>query len=152
MRRPQTIVSGVERAGTATNPSNARGAVADNFVASDQERRSEIERTLHESERQFRLLVESVADYAIFMLDTEGRIVTWNSGAARVKGYDAAEIIGHDHSRFYTEDDRAKGLPAQDRKSTRLNSSHSQISYAVFCLKKKKTKLHVQLWSNSRRH
>jgi PAS domain S-box-containing protein len=86
--------------------------VADNIIASDQERRSEIERTLHESERQFRLLVDSVADYAIFMLDTDGRIVTWNSGAARIKGYDAGEIIGHDHSRFYTEEDRVKGLPA----------------------------------------
>jgi PAS domain S-box-containing protein len=86
--------------------------VADNITASDRERRLEIERTLHESGRQFRLLVDSVVDYAIFMLDTDGRVVTWNSGAARIKGYDAGEIIGHDHSRFYTQEDRAKGVPA----------------------------------------
>jgi PAS domain S-box-containing protein len=105
--------------------------VADNPVASDQERRSEIERTLHESERQFRLLVESVADYAIFMLDTEGRIVTWNSGAARIKGYDAADIIGHDHSRFYTEEDRAKGMPALALKSAREHGRHESEGWRV---------------------
>jgi PAS domain S-box-containing protein len=105
--------------------------VADNLVASDQERRSEIERTLHESERQFRLLVESVADYAIFMLNVEGRIVTWNSGAARIKGYDAADIIGHDHSRFYTEEDRALGLPAQALQSARVHGRHEAEGWRV---------------------
>ena len=105
--------------------------MADHLVASDQERRSEIERTLHESERQFRLLVNSVVDYAIFMLDTEGRVVTWNSGAARIKGYDAADIIGHDHSRFYTEEDRAKGLPAQALQSAREHSRHEAEGWRV---------------------
>ena len=105
--------------------------MADNIVASDQERRSEIERTLHESERQFRLLVDSVADYAIFMLDTDGRIVTWNSGAARIKGYDAGEIIGHDHSRFYTEEDRANGLPATALATARERGRHEAEGWRV---------------------
>jgi PAS domain S-box-containing protein len=66
---------------------------------------------LTESERQFRHLVESVADYAIFMLDTEGIVSSWNLGAQRTKGYTAEEIIGEHFSRFYTEEDRESGLP-----------------------------------------
>jgi PAS domain S-box-containing protein len=54
-------------------------------------------------EARFRLLVESVKDYAIFMLDPTGRVVTWNNGARRIKGYDAGEIIGQHFSRFYEE-------------------------------------------------
>jgi PAS domain S-box-containing protein len=87
------------------------GIVADDRAASDQERHGDIERTLRDSERQFRLLVESVVDYAIFMLSVDGRIVSWNNGATRIKGYAASEIVGQDHSRFYTEEDRAKGVP-----------------------------------------
>jgi PAS domain S-box-containing protein len=66
---------------------------------------------LHESERQFRHLVESVADYAIFLLDAEGVVTSWNTGAERIKGYTAAEIIGQHFSTFYTEEDRGSGLP-----------------------------------------
>ncbi len=105
--------------------------MADHLVASDRERRSEIERTLHDSERQFRLLVDSVADYAFFMLDIEGRVVTWNRGAARIKGYDAADIIGHDHSRFYTEEDRTLGQPAQALQSAREHGRHEAEGWRV---------------------
>ncbi len=62
-------------------------------------------------ERQFRLLVQSVVDYAIFMLDPTGVIRSWNAGAARMKGYAADEIIGRHFSSFYTEEDRAAGMP-----------------------------------------
>jgi PAS domain S-box-containing protein len=64
------------------------------------------------SEEQFRLLIQGVTDYAIYMLDPEGRISSWNAGAERIKGYSPAEIIGEHFSRFYTEEDRAAGLPA----------------------------------------
>src|SRR5204862_2169703 len=57
--------------------------------------------TVSESERRFRLMIEHVVDYAIFMLDTEGRITTWNAGAQRIKGFAADEIIGQHFSRFY---------------------------------------------------
>src|SRR5579862_8089554 len=67
-------------------------------------------------ERAYERLVQSVVDYAIFMLDPQGRVATWNPGAHRIKGYSSEEIIGEHFSRFYTE---------KDRKSTRLNSSHS---------------------------
>jgi PAS domain S-box-containing protein len=66
---------------------------------------------LAETERRFHLLIDAVTDYAIFMLDTAGNVVSWNPGAERIKGYSSAEIIGHHFSRFYTEDDRQIGLP-----------------------------------------
>src|SRR5215211_2343299 len=62
---------------------------------------------------QFRLLVDAVKDYAIFLLDPEGRVVSWNAGAERIKGYTAEEILGQHFSRFYEPDDVAAGLPAQ---------------------------------------
>ena len=58
------------------------------------------------------LLIESVLDYAIFMLDREGHVVSWNPGAERIKGYTASEIIGQHFSRFYTEEDLLAGIPA----------------------------------------
>jgi PAS domain S-box-containing protein len=66
---------------------------------------------LKESERTFRLLVEGVSDYAICMLDTNGRVANWNAGASRIKGYARSEIIGEHFSKFYTEEARAAGLP-----------------------------------------
>jgi PAS domain S-box-containing protein len=66
-------------------------------------------RGLDETERRFRLLVESVKDYAIFMLDAQGYIATWNIGAERIKGYRAAEIVGRHFSSFYLPDEVASG-------------------------------------------
>jgi PAS domain S-box-containing protein len=62
-------------------------------------------------EGRYRMLVESITDYAIYMLDLDGRVTNWNAGARRFKGYTAAEIIGEHFSRFYLEEDRASGLP-----------------------------------------
>lgn len=71
------------------------------------------ELALRESEQRFRLLVSGVTDYAIYMLDLDGRINSWNAGAERFKGYQAAEILGHHFSTFYTAEDRAAGRPAR---------------------------------------
>ena len=60
---------------------------------------------------RFELLVQSVTDYAIYMLDPNGTVTSWNAGAERFKGYSSAEIIGQHFSRFYPEDDRAAGIP-----------------------------------------
>ncbi|HYZ42250.1 MAG TPA: PAS domain S-box protein, partial [Stellaceae bacterium] len=79
-----------------------------------EERTQELEETsakLHESEREFRILVQGVTDYAIFMLDPHGVVTSWNPGAERIKGYNRHEIIGRHFSCFYTEEDRAAGLP-----------------------------------------
>jgi len=67
--------------------------------------------SLRESERVYRLLVESVADYAIFLLDPEGFVQTWNRGAKRLKGYSEEEIVGEHFSTFYTEKDKARRYP-----------------------------------------
>jgi PAS domain S-box-containing protein len=66
---------------------------------------------LAETERRFQLLIDAVTDYAIYMLDKAGNVVSWNPGAERIKGYSAGEIIGQHFSRFYTEDDRRQGVP-----------------------------------------
>ncbi|HET7817146.1 MAG TPA: PAS domain S-box protein [Sphingomicrobium sp.] len=73
--------------------------------------RREQERALYESEQRFRMLVQGVRDYAIYMLDTDGRVTNWNAGAEAIKGYSADEIVGQHFSRFYTEEDRARGEP-----------------------------------------
>ncbi|KMO37832.1 chemotaxis protein CheY [Methylobacterium tarhaniae] len=67
---------------------------------------------LRASEERYRLLLESVTDYAIFMLDRDGVVANWNTGARRIKGYEAEEIVGQHFSRFYTAEDRAAGVPA----------------------------------------
>ena len=71
------------------------------------------QRDLFESERSFRLLVEGVVDYALYMLDPTGIITSWNIGGQRIKGYTADEILGQHFSRFYTAADRANGKPAR---------------------------------------
>ena len=68
---------------------------------------------LRESDRQLRLFMNGVTDYALIMLDLNGIITSWNAGAERIKGYKAEEIIGHHFARFYTEADRVAGLPAR---------------------------------------
>ena len=65
----------------------------------------------NQSEAQFRLLVRNVTDYAIFMLDPDGVVSSWNLGAERIKGYRPEEIVGQHFSKFYTEEDRASGMP-----------------------------------------
>jgi PAS domain S-box-containing protein len=74
------------------------------------ERRAAFE-AMQNSERQLRLLVQSVSDYAIYMLDAAGNVTNWNLGAERIKGYGAEEIVGQHFSKFYTPEDRASGEP-----------------------------------------
>ncbi len=80
-------------------------------VTRDLTERRLAEAALKKTEQQFRLLVQGVTDYAIFMLDPEGRVSNWNPGAQRIKGYLPEDIIGSHFSRFYTEEDRARGEP-----------------------------------------
>ena len=78
------------------------------------------EQAVRESEERFRLLVEQVQDYAIFLLDPDGRIVSWNAGAQRIKGYTAQEIIGEHFSRFYPAEALDVGKPEQELVVARL--------------------------------
>jgi PAS domain S-box-containing protein len=82
-------------------------------ITRDITERVEAQNALLESERRFRILVEGVIDYAIFMLDPSGIVVNWNAGAERLKGYTAEEVIGQHFSKFYTQQDRAVGLPGR---------------------------------------
>jgi PAS domain S-box-containing protein len=78
-----------------------------------------LERNLYESERNFRLLVEGITDYAIYMLDPEGHVANWNKGAERIKGYKAKEIVGKHFSVFYTPEDRAADRPRKALETAR---------------------------------
>ncbi|WP_428413479.1 PAS domain S-box protein [Pararhizobium sp.] len=80
-------------------------------ITRDLSERKIAKEVLRRSEEQFRLLVQGVTDYAIYMLTPEGEVSSWNPGAQRIKGYEPSEIIGQHFSRFYTEEDRAAELP-----------------------------------------
>jgi PAS domain S-box-containing protein len=77
------------------------------------------QRGLFDGERRFRLLVEGVVDYAIYMLDPDGIVTNWNAGAKRIKGYDAAEVVGRHFGMFYLPEDREAGLPIRSLETAR---------------------------------
>jgi diguanylate cyclase (GGDEF)-like protein/PAS domain S-box-containing protein len=77
------------------------------------------ERKLSESEDRFRLLVQSITDYAIYMIDTDGIVTNWNPGAQRFKGYTADEIVGRNFECFYTQEDRSSRLPQRAMETAR---------------------------------
>ncbi|HEU6448011.1 MAG TPA: PAS domain S-box protein [Verrucomicrobiae bacterium] len=87
------------------------GIAAIIFLRRDLAARRRVERSLRQSEERLRSMVDSVKDYAIFMLDTHGRIISWNTGAQNIKGYTAGEIIGQHFSKFYTKESAEDGLP-----------------------------------------
>ena len=91
----------------------------------------EAERALFTSEQRFRMLVQSVRDYAIYMLDPDGCITNWNAGAAAIKGYTADEIVGQNFSRFYTAEDQARGEPARALATARREGKYENEAWRV---------------------
>jgi len=83
------------------------------------------------SEEKFRLLVEGAQDYAIFMLDTEGRVSSWNPGAERIKGYEANEILGQHFSRFYTQEDIDRGKPDNELKVAKAEGRYEEEGWRI---------------------
>ena len=69
---------------------------------------------VHDTAEQFHILVDSVEEYAIYLLDPNGNVITWNTGAEKIKGYSAEEIIGKNFASFYTADDVAAGKPQRN--------------------------------------
>jgi PAS domain S-box-containing protein len=90
-------------------------------VTRDLTERRNTEERLRLSEERFRALIDGVQDYSIFMLDVEGRIVTWNGGAERITGYRAEEIVGKSFETFYLPEDVAAGRPAAELRMATLN-------------------------------
>lgn len=86
---------------------------------------------LHRTEEKFRLLVAAVEEYAVFMLDTDGRVMSWNAGARRIKGYEADEIIGNDFRVFYPEDQRFTGHPQHNLQAALRDGSYTEEGWRV---------------------
>jgi PAS domain S-box-containing protein len=90
-----------------------------------------VELARHASDERFRLLVGGVKDCAIYMLDPQGQVIEWNPGAERIKGYAANEIVGQHFSRFYTEEDRAAGLPQRALEAALKHGRHEEEAWRV---------------------
>jgi len=89
------------------------------------------QQALLESERRFRILVQGVTDYAIYMLDPEGKVTNWNAGAQRIKGYAPDDIIGSHFSSFYTPEDFAAGVPARALETARATGRYEAEGWRV---------------------
>jgi PAS domain S-box-containing protein len=100
-------------------------------ITRDITQKKEAERALYESEQRFRLLVQGVRDYAIYMLDRGGHVTNWNPGAQAIKGYAEDEIVGEHFSRFYTEEDRARGVPAHALKTALREGKYEKQAWRV---------------------
>lgn len=100
-------------------------------VTRDITERQAAEEALRQSEQQFRLLVQGVTDYAIYMLDPTGHVTNWNAGAQRIKGYTKDEVVGSHFSRFYTEEDRAVGLPDRALHIARIEGRFEQEGWRI---------------------
>ncbi|HXV00400.1 MAG TPA: PAS domain S-box protein [Caulobacteraceae bacterium] len=101
------------------------------IVTRDLSQRRAAAETLRRTEEQFRLLVQGVTDYAIYMIDPAGRVTNWNAGAERIKGYRAEEIIGDNFSRFYTAEDRAAGAPEVALRTARCEGRFEKEGWRV---------------------
>ena len=86
---------------------------------------------LFESEQRFRMLVQGVRDYAIYMLDTDGNVTNWNAGAESIKGYTANEIVGEHFSRFYTAEDREAGEPKRALETALREGKYEREAWRV---------------------
>ncbi|HVS90113.1 MAG TPA: PAS domain S-box protein [Candidatus Acidoferrum sp.] len=100
-------------------------------VQRDSSGRGLAEEALRDSEEKYRMLLDEVQDYAIFMLDPRGRIVSWNAGAERIKGYKAEEIIGHNFSCFFPPEDIKRGKPEKVLRMTAASGRHEEQDMCV---------------------
>ena len=97
----------------------------------DSSARGRAEGAFRDSEEKYRMLLDGVQDYAIFLLDPRGRVVNWNAGAERIKGYTADEIIGHDFSCFFPPEGIKRGRPEEVLRLTAINGHYAENSMRV---------------------
>jgi PAS domain S-box-containing protein len=100
-------------------------------ITRDMTERRQARETLIASEERFRRLVQAVVDYAIFQLDPDGIVITWNPGAQRIKGYAAEDIIGQHFSRFYTDEDRTAGTPGKALETAKRDGRYEAEGWRV---------------------
>jgi PAS domain S-box-containing protein len=100
-------------------------------VTRDMTERKNVEDALRRSEQTFQLLVESIQDYAVFMLDPDGRVASWNASAERIKGYRAHEIMGEHFSTFYPPEDVAQGKPRWELETAEREGRHEDEGWRV---------------------
>jgi diguanylate cyclase (GGDEF)-like protein/PAS domain S-box-containing protein len=104
---------------------------AEKYLAQMESRRRLVEDALRESEERYRMLLDGVHDYAIFMMDPRGQVVSWNAGAERIKGYTADQIIGHNFSCFFLSEDIERGRPEQVLRITAASGRHEEQGMRV---------------------
>ncbi|HEY6047599.1 MAG TPA: PAS domain S-box protein [Sphingomicrobium sp.] len=100
-------------------------------ITRDMTDQREAQQALLEAERRFRILVQGVTDYAIFMLDPEGRVTNWNAGAERIKGYSPEEIMGEHFSRFYTPEELDAEVPKKALETARETGRYEAEGWRV---------------------
>ncbi|MEA3059444.1 MAG: hypothetical protein QOE50_856, partial [Sphingomonadales bacterium] len=100
-------------------------------ITRDMTEKREAQQTLLDAERTFRILVQGVTDYAIYMLDPDGRVTNWNAGAERIKGYAPDEIVGEHFSRFYTPEDLDVGVPKRALETARSTGRYEAEGWRV---------------------
>ena len=111
-------------------------------VTRDLTERKAVEDALRRSEQTFQLLVDSIQNYAVFMLDPDGRVASWNAGAERIKGYRAHEIMGANFSTFYPPEDVAQGKPRWELEMAERDGRHEDEGWRV-------RKDGTRFWANS---
>ena len=100
-------------------------------ITRDMTEKRAAQQALTEAEQRFRILVQGVTDYAIVMLDPDGRVTNWNAGAQRIKGYAPGDIVGEHFSRFYTPEDREAGVPAKALDTVRESGRYEAEGWRV---------------------
>ena len=129
MLSPLESVEGILVTGAIRDISSRKAAEA--RLAKAEEKRHFVENSLRESEERYRMLLDGIRDYAIFMMDPRGRILSWNAGAELIKGYRADEIIGQNYSCFFPPDDIKRGRPQEILRLTSAGGRHEEQGMRV---------------------
>jgi PAS domain S-box-containing protein len=132
-RRRKTVAQKRRSLPKAVRPRSSSASGQENMIArlTREAEAREAEQQLPHSSAQFAILVQSIKNHAIYMMDKMGRITSWNSGAERIKGYTRDEIIGQHFSRFFTDFDRKSGLPTKALRQASLNGKFEGEGWRV---------------------